>query len=70
MNTFREYQINANLLKVASAECVVMHRLPANRGEEITSDVLDGERSLVLRQAENRLHVQKSIMLTLLKRDS
>ncbi len=70
MNTFREYQINANLLKEASAECVVMHRLPANRGEEITSDVLDGERSLVLRQAENRLHVQKSVMLSLLKRDS
>jgi ornithine carbamoyltransferase len=69
MNTFREYQINANLVKEAQPDCVVMHRLPANRGEEITSDMLDGERSLVLRQAENRLHVQKSIMLTLLRHD-
>ncbi|MDH3252254.1 MAG: ornithine carbamoyltransferase [Ignavibacteria bacterium] len=66
MNTFREYQVNANLLKGGKSDCVVMHRLPANRGEEITSDVLDGERSLVLRQAENRLHVQKGIMLSLL----
>ena len=43
-----------------------MHRLPANRGEEITSDVLDGKSSIALRQAANRMHVQKAVMATLL----
>jgi ornithine carbamoyltransferase len=66
--TFRQYQVNETLLKEAKPDCVVMHRLPANRGEEITRDVLDGKRSLVLRQAENRLHVQKGIMVVLLRR--
>ena len=59
---FKPYQVNAALLKHAKAECVVMHRLPANRGEEITRDVLDGRQSVVLQQAENRLHVQKGII--------
>ena len=59
---FRPYQVNSTLLKHATADCVVMHRLPANRGEEITRDVLDGRQSVVLRQAENRLHVQKGII--------
>jgi len=59
---FRPYQVNRQLLKEASPGCVVMHRLPARRGEEITSEVLDGEHAVALQQAENRLHVQKGIM--------
>ncbi len=65
---FKPYQVNESLLKEAKPDCVVMHRLPANRGEEITRDVLDGKHSIVLKQAENRLHVQKGIMAFLLKR--
>jgi ornithine carbamoyltransferase len=67
LNDFREYQVNATLLKSARPDCVVMHRLPANRGEEITSDVIDGSHSVVLRQASNRLHIQKSIIVRLLR---
>jgi len=59
---FRPYQLNAALLKRASSEVLVMHRLPANRGEEVTSDVLDGPHSIVLAQAANRLHVQKAVL--------
>jgi ornithine carbamoyltransferase len=64
--SFKPYQVNETLLRAAKADCVVMHRLPANRGEEITREVLDGKQSIVLRQAENRLHVQKGIMTFLL----
>ena len=66
---FKPYQINETLLRAAKPDCVVMHRLPANRGEEITREVLDGKQSIVLRQAENRLHVQKGIMTYLLGRE-
>jgi ornithine carbamoyltransferase len=59
---FKPYQVNKDLLQRAAKDCIVLHRLPANRGEEIMSDVLDGKKSLVLRQAENRLHVQKAIL--------
>lgn len=59
---FKPYQINAKLLKRAKSDCIVMHRLPANRGEEITRDILDGPQSVVLHQAENRLHVQMGII--------
>ncbi len=63
---FAGYQINATLLRVAASDCVVMHCLPAHRGEEITADALEGPHSIVLDQAENRLHVQKAIMVSLL----
>jgi ornithine carbamoyltransferase len=63
---FKPYQVNRHLLQHAKPDCVVMHRLPANRGEEITSDVLDGKHSVALRQAANRMHVQKAVMATLL----
>ncbi len=59
---FKEYQINAGLLRLASPRCAVMHCLPAHRGEEITADVLEGPRSVIFDQAENRLHVQKAII--------
>lgn len=56
------YQLNENLLRRAKPSAVVLHCLPAHRGEEITAAVLDGPQSVVLQQAENRLHVQKAIL--------
>lgn len=63
---FKNYQINRNLLKEAKKDAIVMHCLPAHRGEEITADVIDGPHSVVIDQAENRLHVQKAILEILL----
>jgi ornithine carbamoyltransferase len=60
------YQINDALVNVARDDCMVMHCLPAHRGEEITSDVLTGTHSAVLDQAENRLHAQKALLIKLL----
>jgi ornithine carbamoyltransferase len=60
--TFKNYQVNRNLLRHAKKDVIVMHCLPAHRGEEITAEVLDGPESVVWDQAENRLHVQKAIM--------
>jgi ornithine carbamoyltransferase len=62
---FAAYQINADLLRRAGSRAVVMHCLPAHRGEEITDDVIDGPQSIVFDQAENRLHTQKAIMVWL-----
>jgi ornithine carbamoyltransferase len=59
---FKNYQINKKLLKEAKKDAIVMHCLPAHRGEEISSDVIDGSQSVVIDQAENRLHVQKAIL--------
>lgn len=64
---FRPYQVNAELLS-HSADAYVLHCLPAHRGEEVTSEVLDGPRSLVFDQAENRLHAQNAILEHLLGR--
>ncbi len=63
---FKNYQINASLLKEAKKGAMVMHCLPAHRGEEITAEVLEGPQSIVIDQAENRLHVQKAILEILL----
>jgi ornithine carbamoyltransferase len=63
---FRPYQVNERLVGLARRDAIVMHCLPAHRGEEITDAVLDGPQSVVFDQAENRLHVQKAIMLWLL----
>jgi len=65
-DAFARYQVNDALLAAAGTRAVVMHCLPAHRGEEITSDVMDGPRSLVLDQSENRLHVQKALLVELL----
>jgi len=65
---FMPYQINSRLLKAASRDCLVMHCLPAHRGEEITDEIIDGPQSIVFDQAENRLHVQKAIMTWLVER--
>jgi ornithine carbamoyltransferase len=59
---FRPYQVNAQLLARAKPTAVVLHCLPAHRGEEITDEVLDGEQSVVFDQAENRLHAQKALL--------
>ena len=63
---FKNYQIDKQLLKAASRNVMVMHCLPAHRGEEISADVIDGPHSVVIDQAENRLHVQKAILEILL----
>jgi ornithine carbamoyltransferase len=63
---FQNFQVNSTLLQSAPPNAIVMHCLPAHRGEEITDEVLDGPQSAVLEQAENRLHAQKAIMLWLL----
>ncbi len=60
--TFARYQVNEELMKLAKDDAIVMHCLPAHRGEEITDGVIEGEQSLVFDQAENRLHLQKAIL--------
>jgi ornithine carbamoyltransferase len=61
-----DFQVNNVLLKYAKEDCIVMHCLPANRGAEITDEVMDGPHSVVFDQAENRLHIQKAIMVRLM----
>ncbi|MEB3760353.1 MAG: ornithine carbamoyltransferase [Desulfurococcales archaeon] len=63
----RSYQVNERLMEHAGSKAVFMHCLPAHRGEEVTDEVMDGERSLVWDQAENRLHIQKAILALLLR---
>lgn len=63
---FVGYQINMELLAKANADCVVMHCLPAHRDEEITDEVMESRHSIIYDEAENRLHVQKAIMATLM----
>jgi ornithine carbamoyltransferase len=66
LKQFTGFQINEQLLALAPAHAKVMHCLPAHRGEEITSEVLDGPRSVVFQQAGNRMHVQKALLQWLL----
>ena len=63
---FGDYQVNSELLSQAKDSCIVMHCLPANRGEELTDAVMDGEQSRVFEQAENRMHSQQAILEYLL----
>lgn len=65
---FRPYQVNAQLLALADPEAVVLHCLPAHRGDEITDEVMDGPASAVWDEAENRLHAQKALLVWLLER--
>jgi len=66
IKAFSEFQVNAALVSQAASRAVVLHCLPAHRGEEITDEVLDGPQSLVLDQAENRLHAQKALLSLIL----
>ena len=66
LQAFRRYQLNDALLKLAAPRARVMHCLPAHRGEEITDSVMEHRRSVIFDQAENRLHVQKALLLMLL----
>ena len=67
---FRPFQVNSALLDRADSEVVVLHCLPAHRGHEITDDVLDGPRSAVWDEAENRLHAQKALLVWLLDKST
>ncbi|MFQ6127649.1 MAG: ornithine carbamoyltransferase [Thermoplasmata archaeon] len=66
LEDFRNYQVNSDLLSVTSSDCIIMHCLPAHRGQEITDEVLDGPQSVVFDQTENRLHAQKALLVSLL----
>jgi ornithine carbamoyltransferase len=61
-NLLKPYQINGRLMQAARPDAIFMHCLPAHRGEEVTADVIDGPQSVVLDEAENRLHAQKGIL--------
>jgi ornithine carbamoyltransferase len=63
---FKNYQLNTNLLSYAKKDAIVLHCMPAHRGEEITDEVIDGPQSAVFDQAENRLHTQKALLEFLL----
>ncbi|MBI5398342.1 ornithine carbamoyltransferase [Candidatus Woesearchaeota archaeon] len=63
----KHYQVNEELLSLAAKDAIFMHCLPAKRGEEVTSEVIDGPQSAVFDQAENRLHAQKALLIRLLK---
>jgi ornithine carbamoyltransferase len=63
---FKAYQVNASLLQLAKADAIFMHCLPAHRGLEVTEDVIDGPHSVVWDQAENRLHAQKALLVSML----
>ena len=66
LSDFAGYQVSNELLKLSTDDVVVMHCLPAHRGEEITDEVMEGKHSIIFDQAENRLHAQKAILLKLL----
>ena len=67
LQKFQPFQVNGDLLALAPRHARLMHCLPAHRGEEVTSDVLDGERSVVFQQAGNRMHAQKALLAWLVK---
>lgn len=66
INIFMPYQVNSKLMKKAKSTAIFLHCLPATRGQEVTEDVIDGKQSKVWDEAENRLHIQKAVILYLL----
>lgn len=69
LETFRKFQINRELVGAAKPSAVVMHCMPAHRGQEITGEVMDGPQSIIMDEAENRLHVQKAVLVKLLNHE-
>lgn len=67
LKIFKNYQVNSNLLQYAKKDAIFMHCLPAYRGREVSSEVIDGNQSVVFQEAENRLHLQKALMLFILQ---
>ncbi len=67
LKVFKPYQLNSKLVSLARKECIILHCLPAQRGYEITSEVLESLQSRVFQEAENRLHTEKALLLKLLK---
>ena len=65
-SAFREFKVNDAVMTRGNKDCLFMHCLPAHRGEEVTGDVIDGPRSVVWDEAENRLHAQKALLEFLL----
>jgi len=63
-----KYQVNKKVTNYAKKDFIFMHCLPATRGEEVSKDIIDGKHSVVFDQAENRLHMQKAILLKLLNK--
>jgi ornithine carbamoyltransferase len=66
LNDLKDYQINSDLVSIAKSDVIVMHCMPAHRGQEIAAEVMDGPHSVVYDQAENRLHAQKALLLKLM----
>ncbi|MGG1571886.1 ornithine carbamoyltransferase [Fictibacillus sp. NRS-1165] len=66
LEAFKEYQVNSKTLSVAKSDYIFMHCLPAHRGEEVTGEIIDGTHSVVFDEAENRLHVQKALLASVL----
>ena len=60
--TLKNFQVNKNLMKIAKSDAIFMHCLPVGRGEEVTDEIIDGKKSVVWKQALNRVHAQKSII--------
>jgi ornithine carbamoyltransferase len=67
LKDLRDYQLNSYLLSLAKKNCIVMHPMPMHREREITANVADGKNSVIFEQAENRLHIQKAILYSLMK---
>jgi ornithine carbamoyltransferase len=66
VKAFADWRVDAEMMKIAAPDAVFMHCLPAHRGEEVTSEVIDGPQSVVWDEAENRMHAQKALMEFLL----
>ncbi len=67
MKAFADYQVDEKLLSLAQDDVIFLHCLPAHRGEEVTAEVIDGDKSIVFDQAENRLHLQKAVLAKLME---
>ena len=68
LKVFARYQVTEKLMSLAKKRAIFLHCLPAYRGKEVTSGVIDGKQSVVYQEAENRLHAQKALMVFLLSR--